>query len=255
MAHFQQLQFVQILARHLAPDWTGLRVLEIGSADVNGSIRPFFAGSLYTGVDLSPGPGVDLVGSGEDVALADQHVDLAISCECFEHNPRWRETFTNMHRMTKAGGVVVITCASRGRLEHGTTRTRPEESPGSQSVGWDYYRNLNRQDFERQLDIPAMFEAHVFFHNDVSHDLYFVGRKPGGATRPLDLNLGRLWADLETVNTLVRVDQRQFFRDRLRASRNWPLKWARHLPDPAYQAVARFVDATENIARRMIRGK
>jgi len=123
MAHYQQLQFVQMAARHMAADWIGVRVLEIGSADVNGSIRPFFAGSDYTGVDLSAGPGVDVIGSGHELALPDQHVDLAISCESFEHNQLWGETFLNMRRMTAAGGVVLITCASRGRAEHGTTRS------------------------------------------------------------------------------------------------------------------------------------
>ena len=71
----------------MALDWTGLRVLEIGSADINGSIRSFFPGSDYTGVDLSAGPGVDVVASGHELALPDRDVDLAISCECFEHNP------------------------------------------------------------------------------------------------------------------------------------------------------------------------
>ena len=255
MAHFQQLQFVQILARHLAPDWTGLRVLEIGSADVNGSIRPFFAGSLYTGVDLAPGPGVDLVGSGDTLALPDEHVDLAISCECFEHNPRWCETFMNMHRMTKPGGVVLMTCASRGRLEHGTARTRPEESPGSQSVGWDYYRNLSRADFERRLDLKALFEAHAFFLNAVPHDLYFVGRKPGRPARPLHLDLPRLWSELAAVNTLVNVDQPARFRDRLHAARNWPVRWAQHLPDPVFQAFAIRWAAAEKAVRQALRGK
>lgn len=255
MAHYQQLQFVEIAARHMAADWAGLRVLEIGSADVNGSIRPFFPRSNYTGVDLSAGPGVDVIAPGHELALADDSVDLAISCECFEHNPRWCETSVNMHRMTKPGGVVLVTCASRGRLEHGTTRTRPEESPGSQSVGWDYYRNLNREDFERRLDLAALFEAHAFFQNAVSHDLYFVGRKPGGAVRPLQLDLPHLWSELATANTLVHVDQRVRLRDRLHAAQSWPQKWAQHLPDPAFQAFAIRWAAAEKAVRRALRGK
>lgn len=254
MAHYQQLQFVAMAAKHMAADWTGRRVLEIGSADVNGSIRPFFPGSDYTGVDLSPGPGVDLVASGHELALPDQHVDLAVSCECFEHNPLWCETFVNMHRMTVAGGIVVITCASRGRAEHGTTRTRPHESPGSQSRGWDYYRNLNRADFERRLDLPALFECHAFFRNDVSNDLYFAGRKPG-SPRPLRLDLEELWSELACLNTLVIPDTRLLVRDRLRLLKELPLKWARHLPDPTFQEFAiRWVGA-EKAIRRALRGK
>lgn len=53
------------------------------------------------------------------VELAEQYFirkhkpyDITISCNCFEHNPYWRETFLNMHRMTKEGGL----CLSR--LKH-----------------------------------------------------------------------------------------------------------------------------------------
>lgn len=255
MAHFQQLQFVAMAARHMSLDWTGLRVLEIGAADVNGSIRTLFAGSEYTGVDLAAGPGVDLIGSGETLSLPDGHVDLAISCECFEHNPRWCETFVNMHRMTKAGGVVLITCASRGRLEHGTTRTRPEESPGSQAVGWNYYRNLNREDFERRLDLRSLFESHAFLRNEVSHDLYFVGRKPGGSPRPLHVNLADLWAQLTSANTLVVSDEPRHVRRRLREIKDLPLKWAQHLPDPAYQAFVIRWRGAEKAIRQALKGK
>jgi SAM-dependent methyltransferase len=238
----------------MSADWTGRRVLEIGSADINGSIRPFFPGSDYTGVDLSAGPGVDVVASGHELALPDRDVDLALSCECFEHNPLWRETFVNMHRMTKAGGVVLVTCASRGRAEHGTTRTRPNESPGSQSLGWDYYRNLNRGDFERRLDLPALFESHAFFRNDVSDDLYFVGRTHG-ASRALRLDLPGLRSELAYVNTLVMPDARPLVRDRLRSLKDLPLKWARRLPDPAYQEFALRWAGTEKAIRRALRGK
>ena len=183
MAHFQQLRFVEIASSLLTRSWQGLAVLEIGSHNVNGSVRPFFAGSDYVGVDLSEGKDVDVVASGHEVAFPDGTFDLTICCECFEHNPQWLQTFTNMYRMTKAGGVVLVTCASRGRREHGTARSSPEESPGTAAVGWNYYRNLNRPDFERRLDLGEMFGVHAFFGNRVSKDLYFVGKKKGMARR------------------------------------------------------------------------
>ncbi|MBY0493687.1 MAG: class I SAM-dependent methyltransferase [Cyanobacteria bacterium] len=253
MAHFQQLQFVSMAARHLAGSWIGLSIVEIGSANVNGSIRPFFTGSHYTGVDLAPGPDVDLIASGHEVALPPDSVDLAISCECFEHNPMWRETFVNMHRMTKPGGIVIMTCASRGRLEHGTTRTRPFDSPGSLSIGWDYYRNLNREDFERQLPLASMFESHAFYRNDVSKDLYFIGRKPGGANRPLRLDLPALWTELAGANTLVAADQAS--PTLLRRMINRPRKWAERLPDPMFQNFVIRWAGLEKSLRRVFGGK
>src|SRR5690606_27806966 len=43
----------QVHARGLA----ALDVIELGSYDVNGSVRPLFVGD-YTGIDMRPGPGV-----------------------------------------------------------------------------------------------------------------------------------------------------------------------------------------------------
>lgn len=254
MAHFQQLQFVAMAARHMASDWSGLSVVEIGSADVNGTIRPFFSGSHYTGVDLTQGPGVDIVASGDTVALPDDAADLAISCECFEHNPKWRETFLNMHRMTRAGGVVVVTCASRGRLEHGTARTTPHESPGTRSVGWDYYRNLNPDDFTRQLHLEDLFDSYAFFRNEVSKDLYFAARKKGGASRPLRLDLPALWAELRAANTLVTPCQGG--PSLLRTLLDMPVAWAeRRLPDPVFQNFVRRWTQLENTLRRRPGGR
>lgn len=239
MAHPLQLRFVALVSRHLATSWSDRDILEIGSHGVNGSIRPFFAGSRYVGVDLVAGEGVDLVGSGDEVAMPDKSVDLAVSCECFEHNPRWRETFVNMHRMTRDGGVVLITCASTGRLEHGTARTSPEQSPGTTSVGWNYYKNLSRRDFERELNLAQMFEVHTFFKNEVSKDLYFIGQRGGGGDRPLHLDVSGLRNELDAQNTLVMADQRR----RLSGYLGYfflelPMKFAQRLPDRLFQEFA-----------------
>ncbi len=240
MAHYQQLRFVEIASSHLARGWTGLSVLEIGSHNVNGSVRPYFLGSEYVGVDLSEGKDVDVVGSGHEVAFPDGSFDLTICCECFEHNPRWLETFANMYRMTKAGGVVIVTCASRGRREHGTARSSPEESPGTTSLGWNYYRNLNRPDFERRLDLREKFQAHAFFSNRVSKDLYFIGTKKGDGSSRLTLDVGSLRAGLYAANSLVVADEPFRFKRLPKALWELPLKIAERLPDGLYQDFAIF---------------
>ena len=50
-----------------------------------------------------------------DIALPTASFDVVISCECFEHNPYWRETFLNMTRVLRPGGLFVLTCATTGR--------------------------------------------------------------------------------------------------------------------------------------------
>jgi SAM-dependent methyltransferase len=165
-----------------------LKILEVGSYDITGSIRQFFDGCDYVGADLVAGPGVDLVCSGHEISFDDCSFDLTLSSECFEHNPYWLETFRNMHRMTKPGGLVVFSCASRGRAEHGTSRTTEGRnvSPGTMAAGWEYYRNLNRSDFERALDMHAMFSAYLFIYMPTSCDLYFCGQKHGEGRFALD---------------------------------------------------------------------
>jgi hypothetical protein len=179
MAHKHQLEFVQLLSKNLSNNWSGKKVLEIGSYDVCGTVRSYFKNSTYLGVDLTSGPGVDIVCSGDQLDWASDYFDICLSCECFEHNPRWFETFNNMYRMTREGGVVLVTCASTGRPEHGTARTSPEASPGTQSVGWDYYKNLTEKDFRKKLILSDMFSQHFFLYNKIAGDLYFVGVKFG----------------------------------------------------------------------------
>lgn len=179
MAHQEQLNFIRTTSQSLTKDYSKRKILEIGSFDVNGSTRQFFQKSNYVGVDLSEGPGVDVVCEGNKLDHPDQTYDLTLSCECFEHNPHWSDTFMNMYRMTQSGGVVVFTCATTGRPEHGTTRTSPAVSPGSQSIGWDYYQNLTEGDFVSAFQLDKLFVEYFFLTNEKSFDLYFVGLKNG----------------------------------------------------------------------------
>ena len=187
MAHAEQTGFIRLIRDYVFPS-TGT-VLEIGSYQVNdiGSLRAIFSGCSYTRVDLIEGRGVDVVASGHEVNLPSDSFDVTLSAECFEHNPLWRETFANMYRMTKPGGILIITCASTGRVEHGTARSvTPHYSPGTTAIGWDYYMNLTQGDFERAFSISGMFSDHQFYNVKSSHDLYFFGIKRGGISPIFD---------------------------------------------------------------------
>jgi SAM-dependent methyltransferase len=194
MSHSEQLGFFAAVADADKTFIAGAKVLEIGSYDVNGSVRQSFASAgRYVGVDLQEGPGVDLVGFGHEIDHPDGSYDITLSAECFEHDPYWQETFTNMARMTRPGGLVAFSCASRGRLEHGTTRTDNALSPGTQAVGLDYYLNLTAADFE-DLPLGSMFSAWRFWYLPTHFDLYFAGLRAGGvgATLPEDAAVQRL---------------------------------------------------------------
>lgn len=195
MSHPEQLAFFAMLADVNANLIAEAKVLEVGSYDVNGSIRSIFScAKEYTGVDLTEGPGVDVVSFGHELTHPDGHYDITISSECFEHDPHWRDTFVNMARMTRPGGILGFSCASLGRVEHGTTRSDTRLSPGTHSRGMDYYRNLNERDFQT-LDLDAIFSSYKFWYLPTHCDLLFVGIKHGadiGARIPTDATVNRL---------------------------------------------------------------
>ncbi len=171
MAHPEQREFFKSVIDKFPEQFSAVKVLEIGSLDINGSVRDFFTECEYIGVDLDEGPGVDLVAQGQELDFPDNNFNTVISAECFEHNPYWLDTFVNMHRM--CSGLVVFTCATEGRREHGTTRTTPADSPFT--LEWDYYRNLTEDNFIDNLDLGSMFSKYKFSVNQDSHDLYFWG--------------------------------------------------------------------------------
>jgi SAM-dependent methyltransferase len=180
MAHPEQAEFFSGVRMHYPASFQGARVLEVGSLDINGSVRELFSGCSYTGVDLQLGPGVDLACQGQLVEFPTGHFDTTISAECLEHNPFWRETVANMLRMTRPGGLVLISCATTGRLEHGTTRTNPDASPFTSAEKWDYYRNLTAADLEASLNLAGWLADWSSWVNYITRDLYFVGLRHGG---------------------------------------------------------------------------
>ena len=183
MAHLEQLNFIKLISEHLTHDYSNVKILEIGSYDIDGSVRNFFLKSDYLGADLTDGPGVDIISDGSLINHKDNSYEITISCECFEHNPYWFETFMNMHRMTKPGGFLIFTCATRGRLEHGTCRTNPMNSIASNKIGWNYYHNLEEKDFVKKTDLSKLFDNFLFLTNNISKDLYFIGKKAGKEAR------------------------------------------------------------------------
>ena len=80
MAHPQQLDFLNELSVLLFEKRkpSEINILEIGSYEVNASIRDIFKGSNYFGIDLLKGPGVDLVMNGQDIQKLNKKFDVII---------------------------------------------------------------------------------------------------------------------------------------------------------------------------------
>ena len=91
--------------------------LEIGSYDVNGSIRHLFNGS-YMGLDRRQGPNVDRVCDGHQISFQDGVFDNVICLETLEHDECFWMTISEMKRVLKSGGRLVITVPGFGFPRH-----------------------------------------------------------------------------------------------------------------------------------------
>jgi SAM-dependent methyltransferase len=98
-----------------------LRILDVGSMDVNGSYRAFFDDPAwaYTGLDLAEGPGVDVVVDQpyrwRD--LADGSFDVVVSGQAFEHFEYPWVSMLEVARVLRPGGLVCVIVPSGG-YEH-----------------------------------------------------------------------------------------------------------------------------------------
>lgn len=110
-----------------------LAAIEIGSLNVNGSIRDLFPHYDYLGLDLVAGPGVDVVADGATFDTP-KRFDVAISCEAFEHAANWREVVKNISRLLRPNGIFIGTAAGPGR--------EPHNCDGTPHSGVEHYENV-----------------------------------------------------------------------------------------------------------------
>ena len=160
-------------------DVRGKRVIEVGSMNVNGSLRDTIEAmspASYVGVDLATGPGVDEVCPAEHLVdrFGTEAFDLVVCTEMLEHVREWRVVVDNLKRLVADDGVLLITTRSKGFPYH--------EYP------FDYWR------YEPE-DMRAIFAD--FTIERLERDSYMPGvfmkaRKRGGSAAP-DLGDYRLY--------------------------------------------------------------
>lgn len=107
----------------LTPDLvTGRSVIEVGSYDVNGSVRPGIEAhgpSSYLGVDITPGPRVDLVADVTTLpGMFPDGFDVVVSTEMLEHVVDWRASIVALALLVKRGGVLAVSTRSPGFPYH-----------------------------------------------------------------------------------------------------------------------------------------
>jgi hypothetical protein len=138
--HTEAMDFVKAQVASYGPFG---RVVEFGSQDINGSVRELFGDAEYLGIDVVPGPGVDLVADAAEWKTRRKY-DCVVCCEVFEHTPRWPMILERAYEALRLKGLLILTAA-----------TDPRE-PHSAVDGWDlkegeYYYNVDPLALKGQL--------------------------------------------------------------------------------------------------------
>lgn len=142
-------------------------VLEVGSLNINGTIRDLFPQEGYVGIDMREGPGVDFVMNTHDSRLVRESLlvresfQSVVCCEMLEHDDAFWETLSEMYRVLVRGGLLFITTRNIGYGRH--------DYPS------DYWRFT--ADGLRAVMTWAGFEVLEAIDDEEQHGTYAVGRK------------------------------------------------------------------------------
>ncbi len=163
--HTDAYRFVARIVKSHPP--AGLRVLEIGSLNVNGSVRALFDGcARYTGIDRHPGREVDIVVDARKYN-GRAAFDMVVTTETLEHDPEPETIIACAKRALKPGGMLVITAASTGRAPH-----------NCDGLPWDGIEPYENIAPARLVRLLSGWQDVQVEYNPAGCDVYAVAVKP-----------------------------------------------------------------------------
>jgi hypothetical protein len=95
---------------HFLPENLG-KVLEVGSMNVHGSPRKVYPHyESYTGIDMRPGPDVDMVMNAHDLKknFKENSFDTVINMNLLEHDDKFWLTVEGVNYVLKSGGYQIF---------------------------------------------------------------------------------------------------------------------------------------------------
>lgn len=158
------------------------RVLDLGGADVNGTIHASLREQLPLAtievLDIAPGPGVTIVADAREYRPAPgaELYDLIISTECLEHVHAWPLVVETSAACLRPDGWFVGTAASIGRRPHGA---RGEHNPPE----GEHYGNVDPAELASNLGV--WFDGRITVQYDrnpdyaTTHDVYWRACRGG----------------------------------------------------------------------------
>lgn len=159
LVHNEAFSFIKAQQPEMATS-----VVEIGSRFINGGVRGLFPSAAYLGLDIAPGPGVDLVADGRSWQPL-RLVDTVVCAEVLEHCEQPEAIVRNAAEMLEKGGRLILTCATTGRPPHSGVDGGPVRYG-------EYYRNVTIEELQPTLEECFTFVSCV--EDEVRGDLYLV---------------------------------------------------------------------------------
>lgn len=145
------------------------RALDLGGADINGTGRDLLPAAKWTGLDIHPGPGVDVVADATTwTPPPGAEWDIVVCTELLEHVDRWPAVVTTAACALVNAGYLFVTCAATGRRPHGA-RGEPYPAPN------EYYGNIDPT--ELLLHLGTHFRDLHVDYNPNPGDVYAWGVK------------------------------------------------------------------------------
>jgi SAM-dependent methyltransferase len=134
--HLEVLDFLKRVKEKYPDKFRGVRVLELGSLNINGTPRQFFENCEYVGVDRQAGDGVDVVCNAHEYKSR-KKFDVVITTEMLEHDKYADLSIQNAWNSLKKDGILIATTANVNRPPH------------YEFVGEDnHYENISRERVE-----------------------------------------------------------------------------------------------------------
>jgi SAM-dependent methyltransferase len=180
-------------------------VLEVGAFQVAGQeelidLRGYFPGKAYVGLDQREGPGVDRVGSVEDLPFEDGAFGTVLAMSTFEHVRRFWRGFAEVKRVLRRDGAFFLSCPFHFKIHAYPSdywRFTPEafgvllEDYPAKLIGWHgpVDRPANVWALALGEDRPGFAEEDVAKYRRL---LALYAREPMSPIRKLRYRLGRL---------------------------------------------------------------
>jgi len=114
--HDTALEFAAAFFDTYTKDATGLKIVDIGALDVNGSLKSVIPpNNEYVGVDFAEGKGVDVVITDPyALPFANNSIDVCACSSCFEHSEFFWLVFNEILRILKPEGILYLNVPSNG---------------------------------------------------------------------------------------------------------------------------------------------